>query len=123
MNVIALSCVSIRMCKNVLERQMMNSKNSLKRKSYLSKSVIPDIIDKERAKQNDALLHFLWIEPKQKNILSKEASLALLKSLDKRGDQKQVEQIKGINLAKKKNIKIKDCFNDRTNRNKGGMSR
>lgn len=111
------------MCKNALERQMMNSKNSLKRKSYLSKSVIPDIIDKERTKQNDALLHFLWIEPKQKNILSKEDSLALLKSLDKRGNQKQVEQIKDINLAKKKNIKIKDRFNDRTHRNKGGMSR
>lgn len=61
--------------------------------------------------------------PKQKNILSKEDTLALLKSLDKRGNQKQVEQIQDIDSAKKKNIKIKDCFNDRNHRDKGGMIR
>lgn len=112
-----------RICKNVLERQIMNSKNSLKRKSYLSKAVISDITDKERAKQNNELLRSLWTVPKQKSILSKEDTLALLKSLDKRGNQKQVEQIQDIDSAKKKNIKIKVRFNDRTHRDKGGMSR
>lgn len=112
-----------RICKNVLERQIMNSKNSLKRKSYLSKAVISDITDKERAKQNNELLRSLWTVPKQKSILSKEDTLALLKSLDKRGNQKQVEQIQDIDSVKKKNIKIKVRFNDRTHRDKGGMSR